>query len=271
VAGARVIRLRRADTCSRCAAALLAGVEAVWDSDARTVTCAACAARTSKAEPGVAGASVRAEGERRRAAEEERRRQRVERRPMLGRIANAIAGPPTAGAEHLKGAVGEEKFGAALDTLTEHGVLILHDRRRPRTAANIDHLAIAAGGVWVIDAKRYTGRIQRIDKGGWLKVDYRLVVGGRDRTNLVDGVERQIADVRGVLDRALPTEVRVRGALCFVDGDFALFPKPFGVGEVMVTWGKALRKRLMEPGPLDTQDRTVIYECLASKLPPARA
>jgi len=222
-------------------------------------------------EPGVAGASVRAEGERLRAAEEEMRRQRVERRPVLGRIANAIAGPPTAGAEHLKGAVGEEKFGAALDTMTAHGVLILHDRWRPRTAANIDHLAIAAGGVWVIDAKRYAGRIERIDKGGWLRVDYRLVVGDRDRTNLVDGVQRQIADVRAVLDIALPSEVRVLGALCFVDGDFALFAKPFAVGEVLVTWGKALRERLMEPGPLDARARALIYERLASKLPPARA
>lgn len=190
---------------------------------------------------------------------------------MLGRIANAIAGPPNAGAEHLKGAVGEERLGAALDTMTAHGVLVLHDRRRPRTAANIDHVVIAAGGVWVIDAKRYAGRIERIDRGGWLKVDYRLVVGGRDRTSLVDGVERQIADVRGVLDVVLPSGVRVLGALCFVDGDFALFTKPFTVGEVLVTWGKALRARLMEPGPLDEPARAVIYERLASELPPARA
>jgi hypothetical protein len=247
-----MIRLRRADTCSRCATALDPGVEAVWDSAARTVTCNACAAAASPtAEPGVAGASVRAEGERRRAVEEEGRRQRVERRPVLGRIANAVAGPPTAGAEHLKGAVGEEKFGAALDTMTAHGVLVLHDRRRPRTAANIDHLAIASGGVWVIDAKRYAGRIERVDKGGWLKVDHRLVVGGRDRTNLIDGVVRQIADVRAVLDGALPSEVPVLGALCFVDGDFAFFAKTFAVGGVLVTWGKALRARLMEPGPLD--------------------
>lgn len=189
---------------------------------------------------------------------------------MLGRIANAIAGPPTAGAEYLKGAVGEEKFGAALDTMTAHGVLVLHDRRRLRMAANIDHLAIAAGGVWVIDAKRYAGRIERIDKGSWLKVDHRLVVGGRDRSKLVDGVKRQMADVREVLDGVLPSGLQVRGALCFVDGDFGLVGRPFAVGEVLVTWGKALRARLMETGPLDERARAAIHERLASKLPPAR-
>jgi hypothetical protein len=83
-------------------------------------------------------------------------------------------------------------------------------------------------------------------------------------------VERQIADVRGVIADVLPNEVRVLGALCFVDGDFGLFTKPFAVGEVLVTWGKALRARLVEPVPLDERARAAIYERLASKLPPAR-
>ena len=268
-----MIRLRRADTCSRCATALHPRVEAVWDSAARTVTCNACAAAASPtAEPGVAGASVRAEGERRRAVEEEGRRQRVERRPVLGRIANAVAGPPTAGAEHLKGAVGEEKFGAALDTMTAHGVLVLHDRRRPRTAANIDHLAIASGGVWVIDAKRYAGRIERVDKGGWLKVDHRLVVGGRDRTepSSTAWYARSPTYVRCSTVHC-PARCQCL-ALCVSSTEILRsLRKTFAVGGVLVTWGKALRARLMEPGPLDEPARSVIYERLASKLPPARA
>jgi hypothetical protein len=220
---------------------------------------------------GVAGASVRAEGERQRAAEEQVRRERVERRPVLGRIANAIDGPPTAGAAHLKGAVGEEKFGAALDTMGGHGVLVLHDRRRPRTAANIDHLAVCANGVVVIDAKRYAGRVERVDKGGWLRTDHRLVVGGRDRTKLAEAVGRQVDDVCGVLEGVLPGEVRVTGALCFVDAEFGLLARPFLIGDVLVTWGKALRARLTEDGPLDQAARRLVHERLAAKLPPARA
>jgi hypothetical protein len=39
--------------------------------------------------------------------------------------------------------------------------------------------------------------------------------------------------------------------------------KPFAVGEVLVTGGKALRARLMEPGTLDERARAVIYARLA--------
>lgn len=41
-----------------------------------------------------------------------------------------------------------------------------HDRRIPPTRANIDHIVIAPTGVYVIDAKNYTGRAQLSIKGG---------------------------------------------------------------------------------------------------------
>ena len=36
---------------------------------------------------------------------------------------------------------------------------MLHDRRIPGTRANIDHIAVASSAVWVIDAKRYNGKL----------------------------------------------------------------------------------------------------------------
>jgi hypothetical protein len=45
----------------------------------------------------------------------------------------------------------------------------------------------AASGVWLIDAKNYTGLVQRRDEGGFFKTTYHLYVGGRDRTKIVDG------------------------------------------------------------------------------------
>ena len=65
------------------------------------------------------------------------------------------------------------------------------------------------------------------------------------------------------------TDVRVYGALCFVDTEFALFAKPFVVGDVLVTWGKALRKRMAKSGTLDLEQRAAIHRHLASALPPA--
>lgn len=60
---------------------------------------------------------------------------------------------------------GEELLGERLDELAERGARLLHDRRIPGTRANIDHIAISAAGVFVLDAKRYKGgptlRIER--------------------------------------------------------------------------------------------------------------
>ena len=44
----------------------------------------------------------------------------------------------------------------------------------PGSRANIDHVAITRSGVFVIDAKNYTGKVQKIDKGGWFSIDLRL-------------------------------------------------------------------------------------------------
>lgn len=55
------------------------------------------------------------------------------------------------------GARGEERLGKGLDRLRSDSLLLLHDRRVPRSTANIDHLAVTASGVFVIDAKKIVG------------------------------------------------------------------------------------------------------------------
>ncbi|MGI8806579.1 MAG: hypothetical protein ACR2KK_01750, partial [Acidimicrobiales bacterium] len=44
-------------------------------------------------------------------------------------------------------------------------------------------------------------------------------------------------------------DVPVRPGLCFVDAEWGLFAKPFELDGVLVTWAKALRERLGQPGP----------------------
>jgi hypothetical protein len=39
--------------------------------------------------------------------------------------------------------------------------VVLHDRRIPGRRSNIDHLVIARSGVWVVDTKRYRGKVER--------------------------------------------------------------------------------------------------------------
>jgi hypothetical protein len=53
--------------------------------------------------------------------------------------------------------------------------------------------------VWIIDAKNYDGRVERRDCGGLRRVDDRLYVNGRDRTNLMIGLTAQAATVGSVL------------------------------------------------------------------------
>jgi len=56
-----------------------------------------------------------------------------------------------------------------------------------------------------------------------------LVVGRRDRTNLVTAIKRQVDLIRAALtdDKAV-AHVDVRGVLCFLDGDWSLSDLPGG-------------------------------------------
>jgi hypothetical protein len=59
-----------------------------------------------------------------------------------------------------RGAAGERRTARLLGPLERHGWAILHDLSVPGSRANIDHLAIGPGGVFVIDSKQYRGRLQ---------------------------------------------------------------------------------------------------------------
>lgn len=232
----KLLKLRRDDRCVTCGEDLGAGTEACWLADSRVVECVSCHSRTATAPAlaDTAGRSARAEHERRSERELERknradvddqarRRQRVERRPLLGKIANALRPEVTITPESqatkawATGADGEERVAAVLADVP--GIEVLHDRRVPGSKANIDHIVVGSAGVFVIDAKKYEGSIEIVDKGSWLRTDVRLYVAGRDRTKLVDGVLRQVEVVRNVLGDEFAS-VPVMGVLCFIGADW---------------------------------------------------
>jgi hypothetical protein len=66
-----------------------------------------------------------------------------------------------------RGAAGERRTARLLAQLERHGWAVLHDLAVPRSRANLDHLAIGPGGVFVIDSKQYRGRLQ-LDPSGRL-------------------------------------------------------------------------------------------------------
>ncbi len=121
-----------------------------------------------------------------------------------------------------------------LDGLRPHGILTLHDRRIPGSSANIDHIVVAPSGIWVVDTKNYTGRIER---RGWLSGDIRLHVDGKNRTKLVAVIQRQVEVVRHALGAH---DIEIRAVLCFAGGEWGLFAKPFVVEGAWVMWPNRL-------------------------------
>lgn len=105
---------------------------------------------------------------------------------------------------------------------------------------------MTAGGVYVIDAKKYRGRPRLKVEGGLFRPrDERVLVGSRDCTKLVDGVLKQVDLVRGLLD-----DVPVHGVLCFVDADWPLFGGTFTTRGVQALWPMKLYPQLEAEGPL---------------------
>lgn len=141
--------------------------------------------------------------------------------PVLGGLL-AVLNQPQSETAWARGAEGERRGTAALHKRTrDAGVILLHDRRRPGSGANIDHLAVGPGGVTVIDSKRLSGPI-RVRHRGMLHPRTEVRVAGRDRTSLIDGVLRQLEAVRAALASRDLAHVDVRGALQFVDADLPL-------------------------------------------------
>ena len=266
---AKLIVLRRPDSCVACASHVPAGTWAYWFSDESVVRCSACVEGdtvspigSAASVTGVAGASARREGDKRSTREKTRAerlvrddeawRERIKHeRPVLGRFVAAMTPRPEARAESQStrswkiGSVGEEQVAESLCAVP--GIHIIHDRQVPGPRANIDHIVIAPSGVYVIDAKKYTGRIEF---RGLLRNERRLYVGGRNRTELADRVQDQVNIVRLALgpDHA---DVPVHGVLCFVDGDWGWIIRPQRLDAVHVLWPSALAQLVASDGVLD--------------------
>ena len=154
--------------------------------------------------------------------------------------------------------------------LRGEGFAVLHDRCIPGTRANIDHIVISPAGVFVIDTKNWSGRVEQRDVGGWFKTDLRLYVGGRDRTKRIAGMNGQLEAVKHALAaRAGWREVPVTGALCFVSSEnwSLLDRRPLRFGDVYVLWGKALGRLIRAEGALTSAQIAEIEGTLALALP----
>jgi len=164
---------------------------------------------------------------------------------------------------YAKGVEGERRAAAFLERIVGAEGIVLHDRSVPGTKGNIDHIAVVASGVWIVDAKNYKGKVEQRDVGGLFKTDLRLYVSGRHRTSAAEGLGWQVLAVAKALE---DPDIPINPALLFVESDWGLFPRPFEQCGALVATPKKLAARITAPGPLSGSAIDGIASMLAKVL-----
>lgn len=281
----KIMALGRDDSCATCGAPLPAGTTAVWFSTERKSRCIECAAShvdpgvttptlpepqpvaeaqpSPPSAPSVAGGSAQHEYDKRSARESARKQKKVdedaewrqaikEERPVLGRMAAVLTPKPTIGPESQAtkawktGAEGERRVAEVL--AEAEGVVALHDVVWPgRSKANIDHIAVGPAGIYVIDAKKYAGKVALRNVGNVFRQDWQLYVGSRNQMKLVEGVLSQAEALRSVLGDAFAS-VPVMPVLCFVGADWGWPMRPVTVKGVTSLWPVKLTEHVSTSG-----------------------
>jgi Nuclease-related domain len=208
------------------------------------------------------GASARAEFERRRRGDAARREVRFGR--VLGPVVGWLAGVRPSTARWRIGGRAEERVGAYLTATVGRRGIVLHDRIVPGGRGNIDHLAVVASGIWVVDTKCYRGRVRRARPRGRWSLRRTLVVNGHERSQLLAGSLRQRALVLVAVGPGVP----VRAVLCFAGAERGAVTRTFKVGGVTVARPAALARALRAAGPLDHERRQALAAALARAFPP---
>jgi hypothetical protein len=227
-------------------------------------------AEPATVESGDPGASLLREYARRSSARDKRVR---DKHPRIGGFLLAVTSEPHSTTAFKTGAEGERRVAARLEKDAGQAVLFLHNRRlgTGRRDGDVDHIAVAPSGVFVIDAKRYKDKKVEVRRTGGLfsAAKEQLFIGGRDRTVLLDSLARQLAAVRAALD-LVPggTDVPVHTVLCFVDALLPMFGTPT-IGGIPLLGPKATARLVAGAGAYDAAARAALHAHLAERLPPA--
>jgi len=258
-------RVRFDGPCAGCGRQLVAGTPAVWDRGARQMRCVECAGVASDIAGGTAGASARREYERRAAKRDAEIGERWGTR--IGSIVKAISTEPQSIRAWATGADGEVRVAAELAKVP--GIRTLHDRRVPGTRGNLDHVVVAPAGIFVIDAKRVTGRIEIRNKGWLLRSNLRLYVGGRDRTTLAEAMAWQVDAVQAALaDSRIQLLPPVTPVLCFVGAEWPLISRRRDFLGVRLESERSIKRAVSEPVELEPDVIDRIAQALSRMLKP---
>ena len=265
----KLMHLRRDGHCAVCVAPTPAASRAWWDSIRNEVTCTRCRpvdfepagdqvhqlARAQPVAVGAAGASGASTFERRDVTH----RNDLAETGALPQHVNAWQQGPD----------GEQRLGQFLDEAFTGTAVVLHDRLVVNHAkrGNIDHLIIASSGVWVVDAKNYTGTVDVQTQGVWKFKQSGLYVGRRTQNKLIDGMGRQSAAVQSLLEPMGMGNVPVHPALCFVDSEWSRRSDATVIDGVLVLSPDKLASVASQPGGVHPDAINAIATQLSSGLP----
>src|SRR5262245_44578285 len=197
---------------------------------------------------GLAGGSARREYERRQARREAELKGRWGNR--VGGWIDRFADKPQSIRAWGLGAKGEELLAAALAQVPD--LVVLNDRRVVGTRGNLDHIAIAPAGVFVIDAKYYKDALVKVvDRGSIFRSDLRLTVGGHIKSKLAFDMDWQMkavtdAFLRAGIDPVPPTTA----VLCFIEATFPHLGRPKEFSGVRIESERSIVKVFAEPAVL---------------------
>ncbi len=167
-------------------------------------------------------------------------------------------------------AEGDRRAWGRLRMLEGEGVIVLDDRRDPRSRSPIRKIAVSPGGVFVLDARHYKGLVHTRRSGpiSDLGPD-ELHVGRRDCTADVERIAHQMALVRAALG-AVPggSEVPVHAMLCLTRAEWGV-ASPVEIREVCVGWPQLVAGRVHAGGVMDPPTVRAVSATIAERLPTA--
>ena len=176
-------------------------------------------------------------------------------------FAFAVLDLPQTTTAWLKGAEGERRTARYLAGVEEAGFVVLHDRRVPGYGGNLDHVAIGPSGVWAIETKRLSGKVEIFGD--------ELRIGGRQRDGIIDQAYREAVAVQVALrDHLDPLGLTVTPIICLHDGELPWFNKT--VRGVRLASGRGLVRQISEGAERLTGEQVqALADVASARLQPA--
>jgi len=160
--------------------------------------------------------------------------------------------------------VRERRLGRRLDRELGPVAIVLHTRQADGDGAAIDHLIVAASGVWVIDARHERGKVER-PRGAERRAEAWIRPRQGQPVRIVEP-HRSVEIVEGHLERMGFGWLDVHRAVCLTNADWGV-RRPFEIDGILVTWGRSLVETIGVRGALGPVDMRAVAVELSSRLP----